>query len=124
MNKTVLSSIGSITRNMRLKGLALVILCTFSFSSCKNKASEEELVKIRKFRNSAYSDIVAWRVPMDSLKQDYSDLSKALDVPIAKFQRVHDMIEELPDNQQEEFKGVKKTLDSLKDLDERYSNPQ
>ena len=61
---------------------------------------------------------------MDSLEQDYSDMSKALDVPIASFQRVHNMIEEIPDNQQEEFKGVEKTLDSLKDLDEQYTDLQ
>lgn len=109
---------------MRLKGLALIALCTFSFSSCENEASEEELSKIRKFSNSAYSDTKAWRVPMDSLEQDYSDMSKALDVPIAKFQRVHNMVKELPENQQEEFKVVEKTLDSLKVLDEQYTNRQ
>lgn len=107
---------------MRLKGLALTALCTISLLSCQDEASEEELAKIQKFRNSAYSDLKAWRVPMDSLEQDYSDMSKALDVPIEKFQRVHNMVEELPDHQKEEFKGVEKTLDSLKDLDEQYTN--
>ena len=107
---------------MRLKGLALIAFCAFSFASCKNEASEEELAKIRKFKNSAYSDIKAWRVPVDSLEQDYSDMSKALDVPIANFQRVQGMVEDLPDNQQMEFSGVEKTLDSLKHLDEQYTN--
>lgn len=107
---------------MRLKDLALIALCAISFASCENEASEEELAKIRKFKSSAYSDIEAWRVPVDSLEQDYSDMSKALDVPIANFQRVQGMVEELPDNQQTEFLGVEKTLDSLKHLDEQYSN--
>ena len=37
------------------------------------------------------------------------------------FQRVQNMVEELPDNQQVEFKKVKNTLDSLIVLDERYT---
>ena len=106
---------------MKLRRLLFVTLCTIPFLSCQDEASEEELIKIRKFTSSAYTDLESWRVPKDTLDKDYTDMSKALDVPVSSFERVQDMIEELPKNQQEEFIRVEKTLDSLNKLDAEYS---
>ncbi len=107
---------------MKFLRFTLIILFSLFFLSCENEATEEELNKIRNFTKNAYSDIKPWRVGKDSLEADYTNMSKALDVPISKFQRVQSMVSELPKEQQKEFSRVKVTLDSLNTLDEHYSN--